>query len=69
MTTTSSTRIELGPILLDKARVYAAAAALVTSALLFAFFRFTLTGKAIRACADNHLGALVVGLPSSTSTR
>jgi branched-chain amino acid transport system permease protein len=31
--------------------------------LLLAFFRFTLAGKAIRACADNHLGALVVGLP------
>jgi branched-chain amino acid transport system permease protein len=54
---------ELGPILLDKARVYAATAALITSALLLAFFRLTLTGKAIRACADNHLGALVVGLP------
>ena len=26
------------------------------------FFRFSLVGKAIRACADNHLGALVVGL-------
>ena len=29
---------------------------------LFAFFRFTLVGKAIRACADNYTGALVVGL-------
>ena len=29
---------------------------------LFAFFRFTLIGKAIRACADNYTGALVVGL-------
>ena len=27
-----------------------------------AFFRITLTGKAIRACADNYLGAKVVGL-------
>lgn len=51
-----------GPILFDKARVFAAAAALATSALLFAFFRFTLAGKAIRACADNWLGAKVVGL-------
>ena len=32
------------------------------AAALFAFFRFTLTGKAIRACADNYHGALVVGL-------
>ena len=53
---------ELGKILLDKPRVYAAGMALLTSGLLFAFFKFTLTGKAIRACADNHLGARVVGL-------
>jgi len=52
----------LGPLLFDKGRVYAAGAALAASAALFAFFRFTLTGKAIRACADNHLGAKVVGL-------
>ena len=29
---------------------------------MFAFFRFARTGKAIRACADNYLGAKVVGL-------
>jgi branched-chain amino acid transport system permease protein len=52
----------LGPLIFDKARVYAAGAALATTAALFAFFRFTLTGKAIRACADNWLGAKVVGL-------
>jgi len=52
----------LGPLLFDAARLYAAGAALVATALLFAFFRFTLTGKAIRACADNYLGAKVVGL-------
>ncbi len=54
---------ELGPILIDKVRVYAAAAAVVATAALAAFFRFTLTGKAIRACADNPLGARVAGLP------
>jgi len=53
---------ELGNLLFDKARVYAAAMALATSGLLFLFFKRTLVGKAIRACADNHLGALVVGL-------
>jgi len=53
---------EIGPILVDKARLFAASAALVAATALFAFFRFTLSGKAIRACADNHLGALVVGL-------
>jgi len=54
--------IALGKILVDKARLYAALAAIAASAGLFAFFRFTPTGTAIRACADNHLGALVVGL-------
>ena len=54
---------ELGPLLLDKVRVFAAAAAIVTTGLLAAFFRFTLTGKAIRACADNPVGARVAGLP------
>ena len=53
---------EVGPVLIDKARLYAALAAVVAAAALFAFFRFSLTGKAIRACADNYLGAKVVGL-------
>jgi branched-chain amino acid transport system permease protein len=53
----------LGPLLIDATRAYAGAAALVVSALLFAFFRFARMGKAIRACADNRLGAEIVGLP------
>jgi len=53
---------EIGKILVDKARLFAAMAAVVTATGLFIFFKTTLTGKAIRACADNHLGALVVGL-------
>ena len=52
----------IGAILIDKARLFAAGTALAVSAALFAFFKATRTGKAIRACADNHLGALVVGL-------
>jgi branched-chain amino acid transport system permease protein len=52
----------LGPLLFDKARLYAASTALAAAGALFAFFRHTLTGKAIRACADNWLGAKVVGL-------
>ncbi len=52
----------LGPILFDKARVYAAGVAIARDrSALFAFFRYARTGKAIRACADNHLGAKVVG--------
>jgi len=52
----------IGQIIVDKARVYAALSALAATAGLFAFFRFSRTGTAIRACADNHLGALIVGL-------
>src|ERR671930_403729 len=47
---------ELGGILIDKARFYAAIAAVITAAGLFVFFKKTRTGKAIRACADNYLG-------------
>ena len=53
---------ELGEILIDKARLYAAGVAVLTAAALVGFFRFTWTGKAIRACADNHFAAKVVGL-------
>jgi branched-chain amino acid transport system permease protein len=54
--------IDVGPLLVDRGKLYAALVACAAAAVLFAFFRFTLTGKAIRACADNWLGAKVVGL-------
>jgi branched-chain amino acid transport system permease protein len=53
---------EIGPLLIDKARLFAAAAAVVVAAMLFGFFRLTAIGTAIRACADNLIGAAVVGL-------
>jgi branched-chain amino acid transport system permease protein len=53
---------QFGPIIVDAAKAYAGAAAIIFAAALFAFFRYTLIGKAIRAGADNHTGALVVGL-------
>jgi branched-chain amino acid transport system permease protein len=52
----------IGPLVIDASKAYAAATALVIAAALFAFFRFTILGKSIRACADNYAGALVVGL-------
>jgi len=52
----------IGPLVLDAVRVYAALAALVVAGLLWLFFTRTRAGKAIRAAADNHIGALVVGL-------
>jgi branched-chain amino acid transport system permease protein len=54
--------VELGPLLIDRGKLYAALVALLAAAALFAFFRWTLTGMAIRACADNWLGAKVTGL-------
>jgi branched-chain amino acid transport system permease protein len=53
---------ELGPIVFDAVRLHAALAAIVIAALLWLFFTRTRTGKSIRAAADNHMGALVVGL-------
>jgi branched-chain amino acid transport system permease protein len=53
---------EIGPLLIDKVRVICAGVALAACAVLFAIFRYTGFGKAIRACADNLLGAQVVGL-------
>jgi branched-chain amino acid transport system permease protein len=52
----------VGPLFIDKVRIYSAVAALAISAALFGFFRYTRIGTAIRACADNLTGAAVVGL-------
>jgi branched-chain amino acid transport system permease protein len=52
----------IGPFIVDKVRIICAAAALCFCAALFAIFRYTAFGKAIRACADNLLGARIVGL-------
>src|ERR1051326_6035719 len=52
----------LGPLIIDATKLYAGVAALLVAAALFAFFRFAPTGKAIRACADNHTGAPGGGL-------
>ena len=53
---------QLGPLLVDATKLYAGLAAIVVAIVLFALFQFTWIGTAIRACADNYTGALVVGL-------
>jgi branched-chain amino acid transport system permease protein len=53
---------EIGPVIIDAPKLYAAAGAVIVAVVLFAFFRGTRIGQAIRACADNYTGALVVGL-------
>jgi branched-chain amino acid transport system permease protein len=52
----------IGPVIVDATKVYAGVGTILIAAVLFAFFRFSPLGKAIRACADNYTGALVVGL-------
>ena len=52
----------IGPVIVDATKVYSGAGTILIAAVLFAFFRFAPAGKAIRACADNYTGALVVGL-------
>ena len=53
---------QIGSLIVDATKLYAGLAAIVVAAGLMAFFRFTTIGTAIRACADNHTGAQVVGL-------
>ena len=53
---------EIGPLVVDKVRILAGAAAIGVALALTGFFRLTRTGKAIRACADNLAGARVIGL-------
>jgi branched-chain amino acid transport system permease protein len=52
----------IGNLIIDKVRLYAAIAAVVVASLLLLFFKYSATGRAIRACADNFMGAKVVGL-------
>ncbi len=54
--------LAIGNLIIDLPRLYAAIGAVIVATVLLAFFRLSRTGKAIRACADNKLGAEVVGL-------
>jgi len=53
---------QIGPLIVDATKAYAGLAAIVVAAALFSFFQYSTVGTAIRACADNYTGALVVGL-------
>ena len=53
---------QIGPVIIDATKLYAAIGAIVVATALYVFFRYTRLGTAIRACADNYTGALVVGL-------
>ena len=53
---------QIGSVIIDATKLYAAIGAIVVATALFVFFQYTRLGTAIRACADNYTGALVVGL-------
>ncbi len=53
---------EIGGLIIDATKLYTGVAAIVAAVALLAFFKLSHTGQAIRACADNHTGALVIGL-------
>lgn len=53
---------EIGALIVDATKAYTGAVAILLAAALFAYFKFSLVGQSIRACADNYTGALVVGL-------
>jgi branched-chain amino acid transport system permease protein len=53
---------QIGKLIVDATKLYAGLAAIIVAAALFAFFKYSALGTAIRACADNYTGALVVGL-------
>lgn len=53
---------DLGDVVVPKAQLYAAAGAVAMLGLLVALLRGTFVGRAIRACATNREGALLVGI-------
>jgi len=61
-TPASFATVEVGRLALDSSRLQGALAALAIIALLFVFLRRSRMGAAIRAAADNPVGAQVIGL-------
>jgi branched-chain amino acid transport system permease protein len=59
----SGAPIFLGPVVLQRQDVAIVLAALVIMAALWAFFSFTMIGKALRATSQNPRAAALVGIP------
>ena len=65
----SEAMFEVAGLTVGAQTVLVVAAAIVFCALLFLYFEFTLSGKALRATAVNRTGARLVGIrPASTGT-
>jgi branched-chain amino acid transport system permease protein len=56
-----------GALIITGQSIVVIAVTFVLLAALALFFGFTLTGKALRACASNRLGARLVGIPTSVA--
>jgi branched-chain amino acid transport system permease protein len=56
-----------GALIITGQSIVVLAVTLVLLAALALFFGFTLSGKALRACASNRLGARLVGIPTSVA--
>jgi branched-chain amino acid transport system permease protein len=57
----------VGALIITGQSVVVIAVTLVLLAALALFFGLTLSGKALRACASNRLGARLVGIPTSVA--
>jgi branched-chain amino acid transport system permease protein len=65
----SDTRLEIAGIIISVQTLLICGAAVVFSGLLYAFFGFTITGKALRATSVNRTGARLVGIrPAKAGT-
>ncbi|MGA0571906.1 branched-chain amino acid ABC transporter permease [Variovorax sp. VNK109] len=59
----SDGRLSLGPMDVAYQSLFIMAVSIASALALFAFFRFTLTGKALRAASVNREGAQYCGIP------
>lgn len=55
--------IFIGPIVLQRQDIAIVVSVIAVMALLWAFFRFTLAGKALRATSQNPKAAALIGIP------
>ncbi len=65
----SNARVAVGPLTIPGQAFWIVGSTVALMAALYAFFGFTLSGKALRATAVNRLGARLVGIATSLSGR